>query len=128
MEVSVYRGVRCQRFHCTCTPVHRQQYRGGGPWPPTFSRLTHPLLPYAKQKHRNLSCLYKPSVSSESKLLVSLLLCLSSTVFPCYSLLLLQLCYVSRTSLPLISGCGIKISRAKCHTALAPSPSKCFRR
>ena len=28
----------------------------------------------------------------------------------------------------LISGCGIKISRAECLTTLAPSPSKCFRR
>ena len=67
------------------------------PPPPTFSRLTHPLLPYAKQKHRNLSYLYKPSISSESELLVSLLLYLPSTVLACYSSLLLQLRHVSRT-------------------------------
>ena len=83
---------------------HRRRNRGGqgGHGPPTFSRLTHPLLHYAKQKHWNLSCLYKPSVSSESKLLVLLLLCLPSTVLACYSSLLLQLRHVSRTGLPFI--------------------------
>ena len=30
---------------------------GGGHGPPTFSRLTHPLLPYARQKTMNLSIL-----------------------------------------------------------------------
>ena len=97
-------------YICTCTlhvyayihNSHRRRNRGGqgGHGPPTFSRLTHPLLPYAKQKHWNLACLYKPSVSSESKLLVLLLLCLPSTVLACYSSLLLQLRHVSRSSLP----------------------------
>ena len=71
------------------------------------------------------------ATGSESKLLVSLLLCLPSTVFACYSSLLLQLRHVLRTSLPLISGRGInfaRASRAECQNTLAPSPSKCLRR
>ena len=41
-----------QCCYCNIT-YHRRRNRGGqgGHGPPTFSRLTHPLLPYAKQKH-----------------------------------------------------------------------------
>ena len=70
-------------------------------------------MPLSKNTE-TLSCLYKPSISSESKLLVSLLLCLPLTVLACYSSLLLQLRHVSRTGLLLISECGINFSCTLC--------------
>ena len=70
-------GGKC--IHRYYGAYHRQRNGGG---PPTFSRLTHPHFPYAKQNHWKLLilpvCTNLLSVLSQNY--VSLLLCLPSTV------------------------------------------------
>ena len=82
------------------------------PFPPTISRLIHPLLPCAKQKTMNLSilpvCNSLLSVLSQ-KHAVSLLLFEINFILP-----VVHRCFVSMNALLLISGHGLKFVRALC--------------